>query len=101
MGNDNLSIFNGVGFHTWQVKVKGHLMKKGLWSVITSIIVEDNPPTRAQLKELQMKYEKALGILLTSVADEIVHYLDQSTTADLLGLNPSTPKFLSRCNSMA
>lgn len=81
MGNDNLSIFNGVGFHTWQVKVKGYLMKKGLWSIITSNIDEENPPSRAQQRELQIKDEKALGILLTSVADEIVHYLDQSTTA--------------------
>lgn len=81
MGNDNISTFNGVGFHTWQVKVKGYLMKKGLWSVITSNVDEENPPSRAQLKEMQIKDEKALGILLTSVADEIVHYLDQSTTA--------------------
>ena len=69
-----------VGVYT-SVRVKGHLMKKELWSIITSTIDEENPPTRAQLKELQMKDEKALGILLTSVADEIVHYLDQSTTA--------------------
>ena len=78
MGNSDIAMFNGVGFHTWQVKLKGHLMKKGLWSIITT---EGENLTVAQQCERQMKDEKALGILLTSVADDIVHHLDQATTA--------------------
>ena len=72
MGKDNICMFNGVGFHTWQVKVKGLLMKKGLWSVITTEVEEENQLSRAQHREMQLKDEKALGITLTS-------YLDQAT----------------------
>ena len=79
MGNNDISIFNGLGFHTWQVKLKGYLMKKGLWSIITTE-AGDNLTT-PQLRERNLKDEKALGILLTSVADDIVHHLDQASTA--------------------
>lgn len=78
MAKENINMFNGVGFHTWQVKVKGYLMKKGLWSIITT---DGENLTAPQQRERQLKDEKALGILLTSVADEIIHHLDQATTA--------------------
>ena len=80
MGKDELATFNGVGFHTSQVKVKGHLMRKGLWSVITTQIDEPRG-NQAQQREFQIKDEKALGILITSISNEIVHYLDQATTS--------------------
>ena len=80
MGKYELSTFNGVGFHTWQVKVKGHLMRKGLWSVITTQMDEPRG-NQAQQRYHQIKDEKALGILITSISDEIVHYLDQATTS--------------------
>ena len=48
-------------------------MKKGLWSIITT---EGENLAVAQQREPQMKDKKALGILLTSVADDIVHHLD-------------------------
>ena len=79
MGNKDISIFNGLDFHTWQVKLKGYLMKKGVWSIITTE-AGDNLTT-PQLRERNLKDEKALGILLTSVADDIVHHLDQASTA--------------------
>ena len=78
MGNSDIAMFSGIGFHTWQVKLKGYLMKKGLWSIITT---DAQNLTAAQLRERQLKDEKALGILLTSVADDIIHHLDQATTA--------------------
>ena len=81
MGKDDICMFNGVGFHTWQVKVKGYLMRKGLWSVIATEVEDETQLSRAQQRELQIKDEKALGILLTSVADEIIHHLDQATTS--------------------
>lgn len=59
--DDNVSIFKGVGFHTWQVKVKGYLMKKGLWSVISSNIDEDNPPSWAQKGKYKLKMKKHLA----------------------------------------
>ena len=80
MGKDELATFNGVGFHTWQVKVKGHLMRKGLWSVITTQMDEPRG-NQEQQRYFQIKDEKALGILITSVSKEIVHYLDQATTS--------------------
>lgn len=81
MGNKDISVFNGVGFHTWQVKLKGYLMKKGLWSMITSEAGVNL--TAPQQREFNLKDEKALGILLTSVSDEIVHHLDQATSAKI------------------
>lgn len=81
MGLNDVSIFNGVGFHTWQVKLKGYLMKKGLWSIITT--EGGGNLTAQQQREYTQKDEKALGILLTSVADDIVHHLDQATSAKI------------------
>ena len=80
MGKDELATFNGVGFHTWQVKVKGHLMRNGLWSVITTQMDEPRG-NQAQQRYFQIKDKKALGILITSVSNEIFHYLDQATTS--------------------
>ena len=76
--DNNVNLFNGVGFHTWQVKVKGYLMKKGLWSMIT---FDGKNLTVQQQRERMFKDKRAFGILLTSVADEIIHYLDQATSA--------------------
>ena len=64
MGNNDISIFNGVGFHTWQVKLTGYLMKKGLWSIINSIGGQNL--TAPQQRELKEKNEKALDILRIS-----------------------------------
>ncbi|KAI5061584.1 hypothetical protein GOP47_0024089, partial [Adiantum capillus-veneris] len=78
MGNKEIAMFNGIGFHTWQVKLKGHLMRKGLWSIITT---DAQNLTAQQIRERQAKDEKALGILITSVADDIIHHLDEATSA--------------------
>ena len=37
--------------------------------------------SRAQQCEHQIKDEKVLGILLTSMLDEIIHHLDKATTS--------------------
>lgn len=55
-------------------------MKKGLWSIITQ---GGGNLIAPQQRELKQKDEKSLGILLTSVADDIVHHLDQATTAKI------------------
>ena len=39
--------------------------------------------TAPQLRERNLKDEKALGILLTIVADNIVYHLDQANTAKI------------------
>lgn len=56
-------------------------MKKGLWSIITT--EGGGNLTAQQQREYTQKDEKALGILLTSVADDIVHHLDQATSAKI------------------
>lgn len=38
MGKDDISIFNGEVFHTWQIKLKGYLMKKNLWGIVKAPI---------------------------------------------------------------
>ena len=81
MSKDSIK-FNGVGFHTWQVKVKGLLMRKNLWSVVTKDgEVDDSIRTRGQASQFALKDEKALGIILTSMGDDYLHYLDEPNTA--------------------
>ena len=63
MGNGDIVIFSGVDFHTWQVKVKGYLMKKGLWSVVKPQgEVESTFATRGQNNSFASQDQKALGI---------------------------------------
>lgn len=72
-GNDK---FTGQGFHTWQAKTKGYLMKKQLWSVVKPLGENERIETRQSQAQFQAKDEQALGILLTSLDDHYVHYLD-------------------------
>ena len=71
----------GIGFHTWQVKLKGYLMKKGLWGVVKPMGEGETVQTRANTTQFQAKDEQALGIIITSLDDNFVHYLDECTTA--------------------
>ena len=61
MGINEKPIFNGYGFHTWQVKLKEYLMEKGLWGIITTKVGKNL--TAAQQRERNLRDEKALGIL--------------------------------------
>ena len=85
MGYEGIIVFSGVGFHTWQMKVKGYLMKKGLWSLVKlGGEIETATSTTATwgaTSAFASRDEKALGILLTSVADDLVHYLDKATSS--------------------
>lgn len=78
---DNIGIFNGFGFLTWQVKVKSHLIKKSLWNVVKPIEKElDIWRTRAQVVQFNTKHKKALGLIITSPDDDYAHYLIDYTT---------------------
>ena len=83
MRRGEIVIFSGVGFPTWQVKVKGYLMKKGLWSVVKleGEIETNTIKTRGDSSAFSSRGKKALGILLTSVANDIAHYLDEATSS--------------------
>ena len=73
--------FSGIGFHTWQVKLRGYLMRKGLWSVVKPLSDGETKQTRAQTSHFSSMDEQALGIIITSLDDSHVHYVDEATTA--------------------
>ena len=81
MGKGDLSKFKGEGFHTWQTKVKGYLMKKNLWGVVKPNTEEEGTSTRASTAQTKDKDEQALGIIITSLDDAYIHYIDEATTA--------------------
>ena len=86
MGKDEINKFNGEGFHTWQVKLRGYLMKKNLWAIVkTSINTQDGTQTRASASTLSAQSvtqdEQALGIIITALHDNYVHFIDECTTA--------------------
>ena len=83
MGKDNIDKFTGIGFHTWQSKIKGYLMKKNLWSIVKPLGENERMETRASMARFQEKDQQAFGILLTSLDDNYVHYLDNCTSAYL------------------
>ena len=85
MGEKGVEKFNGEGFHTWQTKLCGYLMKKQLWSVVkprnTKATTSKGTLTRAQIAHAQVKDEQALGIIITSLHDNYVHFTDNCNTA--------------------
>ena len=36
MGEKDINTFNGEGFHMWQTKLRGYLMKKNLWAIVNA-----------------------------------------------------------------
>ena len=56
-------------------------MKKGLWGVVKPMGKGETVQTHANTTQFQAKDEQALGIIITSLDDNFVHYLDESTTA--------------------
>ena len=82
MGKDEINKFNGEGFHTWQVKLRGYLMKKNLWA-ITKTSPQEGTQTRASASSTQTTFqdEQALGIIITALHDNYVHFVDECDTA--------------------
>ena len=80
-GERGIDKFSGQGFHTWQAKTKGYLMKKQLWSVVKPLGESERIETRHSHAQFVAKDEQALGILLTSLDDNFVHYLDGCDSA--------------------
>ena len=76
-----LDKFDGQGFHTWQVKLKGYLMKKNLWSVVKPMAQGENPTTRAAQAQFTQRDKQALGVIITGLDDSHVHYIDDAATA--------------------
>ena len=81
MSSKGIDVFTGIEFHTWQVKLRGYLMKKSLWNVVKPLSQTDTRQSRAQQPNFQSRDEQALGIIITSLDDNHVHYVDEATTA--------------------
>ena len=81
MSSKGIDVFTGIGFHTWQVKLRGYLMKKGLWGVVKPLVGEETIQTRARETNFKSRDEQALGVIITSLDDNHVHYVDEATTA--------------------
>ena len=81
MGKEELAKFTGQGFHTWQSKVKGYLMRKNLWAIAKPLGERETTESRANLTRFQERDEQAFGVLLTALDDNYIHYLDSCTTA--------------------
>ena len=83
MGKDSIVNLTGMGFHTWQSKITGNLMKKNLWSIVKPLGKNERMKSRASMARFQEKDEKSFGIFLTSLDDNYVHFLDNCTSAYL------------------
>lgn len=81
MGKGDIDKFKGEGFHTWQTKIKGYLMKKCLWVVISPPVEMEIIHTRASSSQLREKDQQALGIIITALDDAYIHYIDDASTA--------------------
>lgn len=81
MGKGDIDKFKGEGFHTWQTKVKGYLMKKGLWGVISAQGEFEGTQTRASTLHNKERDEQALGVIITSLDDAYIHYIDDASSA--------------------
>ena len=81
MRKETIHKFEGFGFHTWQVKVKGMLMKKGLWGIVKPLSPMEIVTTPAQAAHFHTQAEKALGLIITSIKDDYLHYINNADTA--------------------
>lgn len=77
--HDNIMLFEGTSFHTWQVKLKAQLMQKGKWGVVNG--TDEKTNTREGGLAWQVRDEKAQGIIIRWLHDTYIHYLDTCTTS--------------------
>ena len=49
MGKESVEKYESVGSHTWQVKLKGLLLKKGLWGVVKPLGQNETVTTWSQM----------------------------------------------------
>ena len=80
MGKEGVDKYEGVGFHTWQVKLKGMLMKKGLRGIIKPLSHNKTMTTWAQVVHFHTQDEKTLRLKITSLGDDYLHYINNAGT---------------------
>ncbi|KAI5056699.1 hypothetical protein GOP47_0028517 [Adiantum capillus-veneris] len=70
--------FNETCFYTWQIKVKGYLMRKKLWSVVKPLSTDEASTsvavTRALSDEQQCKDEQASGRRTKGIPYQFSYY---------------------------
>ena len=69
----HLDRFNGDGFHTWQMKVKYHLMRDGIWGIVNG--KETKPSTRDVEQTWINKDDKALAIIALALSNNYIHHI--------------------------
>ena len=69
----HLDRFDGDGFHTWQMKVKYHLMREGIWGIVNG--KEKKPITREAELIWTTKDDKALAIIALALSDNYIHHI--------------------------
>lgn len=74
-----LDKFDGSNFHTWQVKVKFHLMREGLWGLIMK--TEVKPSTRDGELQWTKRDEKAFAIIALALSDDYIHHVSDINSA--------------------
>ena len=57
-------------------------MKKNLWGIVKPLAQGENANTRAAQALFTQKDEQALGIIITSLDDSFIHYIDEAKTSN-------------------
>ena len=78
MGMKGTFVFEGEHFHTWQVKLKFSLMKKGLWNLVLGNETHTNTRTGDQWVSHD---EKAQAIIALNLGNDFIHHLEGKTSA--------------------
>ena len=82
MAKESIAKYEGVGFHTWQVKVKGLLiMKRGLWGIVKPLGKTKIVTTWSQAAHFKTQDEKVLGFIIISLGYDYLHYTDDANKA--------------------
>jgi hypothetical protein len=66
--------FNGFNFNTWKIKIRMHLMNRGVWRVVKG--TEQAPSDPRPLVEWEKKEEKDKAIIGLALSDMQLHLID-------------------------
>ena len=77
----SINKFNGSNFHTWQIKIKCHLMKEGLWDVVHHAAPEDLDIEQVVTYVPNAKNDKAYAIILLGLGDDYNHHISNIQSA--------------------
>lgn len=78
--------FEGQGFHTWQMKIKFHLMRENLWSLVKDYISSTTSSasyedTSSSLQIDEARNERAYAIIALGLSDDYMHHISALDSA--------------------